>query len=74
MTLDYLGILASSMPFEVVNLEVKNSFEVKDHVEKYNFRPEMCTRSSMNVIEEARVALLDDFNVEFQKLESICKI
>jgi hypothetical protein len=42
------------MSFEVVNLEGKNSFEVKDHVEKYNFRPEICTTSSMNVIEEAR--------------------
>jgi hypothetical protein len=52
MTIDYLGILASSMPFEVVNLEGKISFEVKDHVEKYNFRPEICTTSSMNVIEE----------------------
>jgi hypothetical protein len=65
MILDYLGILASSMPFEVVNLEVKKSLEVRDLVDKYNFRPEMCTRSVMNVIEEAGVALLDDFNVEF---------
>jgi hypothetical protein len=65
MILDYLGILASSMPFEVVNLEVKKSLEVRDLVDKYNFRPEMCTRSAMNVIEEAGVALLDDFNVEF---------
>jgi hypothetical protein len=53
MTIDYLGILASSMPFEVVNLEGKNSFEVKHHVQKYNFRPEICTTSLMNVIEEA---------------------
>jgi hypothetical protein len=74
MTLDYFGILASSMPFEVVNLEVMNSFQVKDHVDKYKFRQKMCTRSSMNVIEEAGVSLLDDFNVQFQKLESICKM
>jgi hypothetical protein len=33
MTLDYLGILALSMPFEVVNLEVKNIFKVKDQVD-----------------------------------------
>jgi hypothetical protein len=33
MTLDYLGILALSMLFEVVNLKVKNSFQVKDQVD-----------------------------------------
>ena len=69
MALDYLGIPASSVSSEEVNSKVKENFEGRDCLLKCTFRAEMCTRSWMNVLEEAGVTLLDDFNAAFQELE-----
>ena len=69
MALDYLGILASSVPSKEANSKAKENLEGRDRLHKCTFRAEMCTRSWMNVLEEASVTLPDDFNVAFQELE-----